>query len=254
MVTGIHHVGIVVRKLDDAYRFWRETLGLPLVREAEIKDQGVRAALLAAGESEIELLEPISSDSGIARYLAKRGEGLHHVCFRTPRVERDLEELRARHVPLIDAAVREGLAGRIAFLHPDACHGVLVELATPPPADAQEESPVRFKRLVIGCRSPQETANTSRALFALPEVEVNNGGPRTMLGWAGGSTLLLVPAGEVGGLAGMVALSMVAPDMPPLIDRLEGARAATLVGAGEVTVEPQSSHGVHLHISRYHFP
>ncbi len=253
MVTAIHHVGIVVRKLGEAYRFWRDTLGLPLVREAEIADQGVRAALLAAGDSEIELLEPTDDDSGIARFLAKRGEGLHHLCFRTPGVDRDLEALRAQNVPLLDAASREGLAGRIAFLHPRACHGVLVELATPPASETALESPVRFKRLVIGCRSPQETASTFQRLFGLPEVEVN-GGPRTMLGWAGGSTLLMVPASEVGGLEGMVALSMVAPDMPPLIDRLDRARAKTLVGAGEITVEPTSSHGVHLHISRYHFP
>ncbi len=253
MVTGIHHVGIVVRRLDDAYRFWRDTLGLPLVREAELADQRVRAALLAAGDSEIELLEP-TGDSGVARFLAKRGEGLHHVCFRTPAVDQDLAALRARQVPLLDGTARNGLAGRIAFLHPGACHGVLVELATPPPADAPPDSPVRFKRLVIGCPSPQDVAVTFRSLFALPDVEVNNGGPRTMLGWAGGSTLLLVPAGEVGGHVGMVALSMVAPDMPPLLERLERANAATLVGAGEITVEPKSSHGVHLHISRYHFP
>src|SRR5262249_43363358 len=99
----------------------------------------------------------------------------------------------------------------------------------------------------------QGTAATYQRLFDLPEVEVN-GGPRTMLGWAGGGTLLMVPAGEVGGMEGMVALSMVAPDMPPLVDRLERAGAATLIGAGEITVEPRSSHGVHLHISRYHFP
>jgi len=90
-------------------------------------------------------------------------------------------------------------------------------------------------------------------LFGLPELEVN-GGPRTMLGWPGGSTLLMVPASEVGGMEGMVALSMVAPEMPPLVARLEKARAAMLLGAGELTVEPRSSHGVHLHISRYHFP
>ena len=253
MVTDIHHVGIVVKNLHEAYRFWRDTLGLPLIREAEIADQGVRAALLAAGDSEIELLEPTTADSGVARFLAKRGEGLHHLCFRTPGVDQDLAALRRQSVPLLDVASREGLAGRIAFLHPRACHGVLVELATPVATEAAVESPVRFKRIVIGCRSPQETATTFRALFGLPEVEVN-GGPRAMLGWAGGGTLLMVPASEVGGFEGMVALSMVAPDMPPLIERLERARAATLVGAGEVTVEPASSHGVHLHISRYHFP
>ena len=75
MVSKIHHVGIVVEKLDHAYTFWRDTLGLPLLREAEIPDQGVRAALLAAGDSEVELLEPIRSDNGVARFLARRGEG-----------------------------------------------------------------------------------------------------------------------------------------------------------------------------------
>jgi hypothetical protein len=112
---------------------------------------------------------------------------------------------------------------------------------------------VRFKRLVIGSPMPHDTAKTYQDLFGLPEVEIN-GGPRTMLGWAGGGTLLMVPAGEVGGMEGMVALSMVAPDLPPLVKRLEKAEAAMLLGAGELTVEPRSSHGVHLHISRYHFP
>jgi hypothetical protein len=148
---------------------------------------------------------------------------------------------------------RHGLAGRIAFLHPKACHSVLVELATPEAGESPAESPVRFKRLVIGSQTPHDAAKSYQDLFGLPEVEIN-GGPRTMLGWAGGGTLLMVPASEVGGMEGMVALSMVAPDLPPLIRRLEKASAALLLGAGELTVEPQSSHGVHLHISRYHFP
>jgi hypothetical protein len=75
-----------------------------------------------------------------------------------------------------------------------------------------------------------------------------------MLGWEGGGTLLMVPASEVGNVEGMVALSMVAPEMPALLGRLRRAGAAMLVGAAEVTIEPRSSHGVHLHISRYHFP
>lgn len=253
MVTDIHHVGIVVKRLRDAYPFWRDTLGLPLVREAEIADQGVRAALLAAGSSEIELLEPTSENSGVARFLARRGEGLHHLCFRTAQVDTDLGALHAQGVPLLDKASRDGLAGRIAFLHPSACHGVLVELATPPDTHATEESPVRFKRIVIGCQAPQEAAGTFQRLFGLPEVEMN-GGPRSMLGWTGGGTLLLVPAGEVGGMEGMVTLSMVAPEIPSLLERLDQAQAQIAIGASELTVYPVSSNGVHLHISRYHFP
>jgi methylmalonyl-CoA/ethylmalonyl-CoA epimerase len=253
MITNIHHVGIVVQRLSEAYRFWCDAVGLPLIREANVPDHGVRAALLAAGDTAIELLEPVSPDSGVARFLAKRGQGLHHVCFHAESVDQELATLRVKQVELIDAVPREGLAGRIAFLSPKACDGVLVELATPTHAEPSVESPVRFKRLVIGCRAPQDTARIYQDLFGLPEVEVN-GGPRTMLGWAGGGTLLMVPAAEVGGMVGMVALSMVAPDMPPLIDRLERVNAAMLTGAGEITVEPKSSHGVHLHVSRYHFP
>jgi methylmalonyl-CoA/ethylmalonyl-CoA epimerase len=223
------------------------------VREATVKEQGVRAALLAAGDSEIELLEPVGPETPVGRFLARRGEGLHHVCFKTEDVAGDLSALTSRNVPLLDRVPRVGLAGRIGFLHPKACHGVLVELATPDAGEAHLESPVRFKRLVIGSPAPHDTAKTYQDLFGLPEVEVN-GGPRTMLGWAGGGTLLMVPAGEVGGMGGMVALSMVAPDMPPLVKQLEAADAALLLGAGELTVEPRSSHGVHLHISRYHFP
>jgi methylmalonyl-CoA/ethylmalonyl-CoA epimerase len=253
MVTNIHHIGIVVESLHTAYRFWRDTLGLPLVKEAEVADQRVRAGLLAAGDSEVELLEPIGGDSGVRRFLAKRGEGLHHLCFETPDVDSAIATLGAQGVVLLDRQPRAGLAGRIAFLHPAAGHGVLVELATPSHAGALPASPVRLKRLVIGCHDPQQAGRDYQRLFGLPEVSIN-GGARTMLGWIGGGTLLMVPAGEVGGLEGLVALSMVAPEMPALVRRLEGTGAAMLVGANEITVEPRSSHGVHLHISRHHFP
>lgn len=253
MVTKIHHVGIVVESLDRAYRFWRDALGLPLVREAEIRDQEVRAALLAAGESEVELLEPTGRETGVARFLAKRGEGLHHLCLQTPDVSEALGILKASSVPLLDKSPRVGLAGRIAFLHPSASHGVLVELATPSHAEPQLDSSVRLKRLVIGCADPHGAAKSYQDLFGLPKVAIN-GGSRTMLGWTGGGTLLMVPAGEVGGLEGMVALSMVDPDIDPLLGRLDEVNARILRGAGEITVDPQSSHGVHLHISRYHFP
>src|SRR5712691_7913409 len=98
MIKKIHHVGIVVESLSRAYRFWRDALGLPLAREAEIADQGVRAALLSAGDSEIELLEPTRADTGVARFLDKHGEGLHHVCFETPEVGAELADLQTRGV------------------------------------------------------------------------------------------------------------------------------------------------------------
>lgn len=131
MIRKIHHVGVVVRDMEQAIRFWRDTLGMRVYKLETIEDQGVKAALLTLGDSEIELLEPVVEDNGIARYLQSRGEGLHHICFEVDSVDRDLDALKSRQIELIDQAPRIGLAGRICFLHPRAMHGALVELCEP---------------------------------------------------------------------------------------------------------------------------
>jgi len=245
----IHHVGIVVNRLQDAYHFYRDTLGLPLIKEATTPDQHVRAALLGAGESEIELLEPLDSTSGIGRFLARRGEGLHHLCFDTPDIVKTLTSLKEMGAELLDAAPRAGLAGQIAFVHPKACCGVLVELATPSATAAEVPSPVRLKRLVVGAADVRRASDVLRSLFGLEEVAMN-GGPRSMLA-VGRGAVLVVPAEEVGGMEGLVALSMLAEDFPALAEAFTRAGTSVLRGTGEVTVQPSSSHGVNLHISRY---
>ena len=246
----IHHVGIVVTRLEEAYRFYRDTLGLPLIKEATIPDQHVRAVLLGAGESEIELFEPLEPSSGIGRFLARRGEGLHHLCFDTPDIVKTLTSLKEMRVELLDETPRPGLAGQIAFVHPRACGGVLVELATPSSAEADDlPAPLRLKRLVIGASDVRRASDTLRSHFGLEEVAMN-GGPRTMLA-VGRGAVLVVPAEEVGGIEGLVALSMVAEDFPNLTDAFTRAGTSFLRGTGEVTVQPASSHGVNLHISRY---
>ena len=132
MLTRVHHVGLVVRRLEDGLAFWQDLLGLRVSKQASVQDQGVRAALLPIGRSEIELLEPINSNGGVAKFLERRGEGLHHVCFETPDVTAELAAARGKGLPLIDEAPRPGLAGTICFLHPKGTRGVLVEFATPP--------------------------------------------------------------------------------------------------------------------------
>lgn len=131
MIKRLHHVCIVVRSLEQAYRFYRDTLGLPLHKEATLEDQGVKAAVLTLGDCEIELLEPIDPEGGVARFLERRGEGLHHICFQTDDVRGELAGLRERGVELIDQEPRRGLAGLVCFVHPQAHRGVLVELAQP---------------------------------------------------------------------------------------------------------------------------
>ena len=131
MIDKIHHVGIAVHDLDEALRFYRDTLGLHVQAQETIEDQGVRAAFLTIGESEIELLEPTSPEANMAKFLERKGEGLHHICFQTRDVDGDLETLTGKGVQLVDQKSRLGLAGMICFLHPKASRGVLVELATP---------------------------------------------------------------------------------------------------------------------------
>jgi len=131
MIKKVHHVGVVVRDMEQAMRFYRDTLGLPVHKLQTIQEQGVEAALLTLGDSEIELLEPVVPDTGIARYLERKGEGLHHVCFQVDDVERALFDLKEKGTELIDQQTRIGIAGRICFLHPTAMDGTLVELCQP---------------------------------------------------------------------------------------------------------------------------
>jgi methylmalonyl-CoA/ethylmalonyl-CoA epimerase len=131
MLKKIHHVGLVVPNLEQAMALWRDLLGLHLTKTAVIQDQGVKAALLNAGGSEIELLEPLEPDNAVGKFLSRRGGGLHHVCFETDDVASELEAARAKGIQLIDQKARPGLAGMICFLHPKATHGVLVEYAQP---------------------------------------------------------------------------------------------------------------------------
>jgi methylmalonyl-CoA/ethylmalonyl-CoA epimerase len=132
MIDRIHHVGVVVRSADAALGFFRDVMGLPVTEDRVVEEQGVRGVLLGLGENEIELLEPTRADTGVARYLESRGETMHHICFHTDDVEGELARLKGLGVDLIDETPRDGLAGRIAFIHPKAMHGVLVELAQPP--------------------------------------------------------------------------------------------------------------------------
>ena len=132
MIKGIDHVGIAVKSIDEAKKFWVDTLGLTLLRIEEVSEQKVRVAILEAGETTIELLEPTSPDSPIQRFIEKRGEGLHHLTLQTDHLAERLKELKGANVGLIDEQPRVGAGGaRIAFLHPKSAHGVLVELCEP---------------------------------------------------------------------------------------------------------------------------
>ncbi len=124
----LDHIGIVVRDLQRALEVYESALDLPLKEIVEITDQEVRVAFLPLGESNIELVQPISDDTGIARYLEKQGEGIHHICIEVEDIEAALSRLRDHDVQLIDQQPRQGAHGRVAFIHPKGTHGVLLEL------------------------------------------------------------------------------------------------------------------------------
>jgi methylmalonyl-CoA/ethylmalonyl-CoA epimerase len=128
----IHHVAVLVEQLDPAVAFWRDALGLELEVVQEMAGDRVRIAFLPIGESKIELVEPTDDSTGVARFLAKNGEGFHHVCFEVANLAETLLRLEIDGIELIDTAPRKGAEGPVAFLHPRSCHGVLVELIEAP--------------------------------------------------------------------------------------------------------------------------
>ena len=129
MKATLDHVGIAVSDLRASLRFFQDAIGLELEAPQEVASQRVRAHFLQAGDATIELLEATADDSPVARFIAKRGPGLHHVALRVEDIVAALAELKARGVRLIDETPRPGAHGSlVAFLHPSSTHGVLVEL------------------------------------------------------------------------------------------------------------------------------
>lgn len=125
----IDHLGIAVRSISDSLAFYRDALGLEVAQTETVEDQGVEVVLLPVGEARIELLEPISENTPVGRFIAKRGEGLHHICYEVEDLASKLQDLRSRGVRLLDGYPRRGVEGKlVAFLHPAGANGVLVEL------------------------------------------------------------------------------------------------------------------------------
>lgn len=128
----IHHVALVVADIDRSLGFWRDMLGLPVDLVVHMEPDRSTIAFLPVGESKVELVQPTDDTTGVARFLAAKGEGFHHVCFEVANLSEALMRLEMDGVELIDSAPRKGGEGPVAFLHPRSCHGVLVELIEAP--------------------------------------------------------------------------------------------------------------------------
>ena len=132
MYLKVDHIGIAVRSLRDALRVYESALGFGVERIEAVPTQKTRTAMLPVGETRIELLEAMDEDSPIARFLAKRGEGIHHICFQVRDIVAEIRKLQSEGVRLIDETPRPGAGGNlIAFIHPSSTGGVLIELSQP---------------------------------------------------------------------------------------------------------------------------
>jgi methylmalonyl-CoA/ethylmalonyl-CoA epimerase len=128
-IMKVDHIGIATRQIDEALAFWRDALGLQVDFTEEVTGQGVRVAMLPVGETHIELLEPLTQDSSVGKFLQKRGPGIHHVAVRVTDIRASLAQLKEKGTRLIDETPRSGAGGcLVAFVHPSSANGVLLEL------------------------------------------------------------------------------------------------------------------------------
>lgn len=124
----INHIAIVVENIEDSLGFWQDALGLTMGKIQDVPQEGVQVAFLDVGESHIELVQPTTEDSGIAKYLAKKGQGMHHICLEVDDIALALEQMTNKGIELINETARERDGRKYAFIHPKSTGGVLVEL------------------------------------------------------------------------------------------------------------------------------
>ena len=129
MIKNFNHVAIAVNNLDETLSIFESLFGLKPSKIEDVPDQGVKAALIPIGSGEIELLEPIDPNGGVAKFLEKKGEGVHHICLEVDNTDEELKSLADKGVQLIDKVGRKGLAGKVGFIHPKSTKGVLIEIA-----------------------------------------------------------------------------------------------------------------------------
>ncbi len=134
-VNYIDHVGVAVKNIDTALAFFKKVFDVPDADIELMEDQGVRACLIEVGQTRLELLEPTGPESGVGRFIERRGEGLHHLAFNVTDISGKLQTLQTLGVDLIDQTPREGLSGTIAFVHPRSVFGILTELVESDPKE-----------------------------------------------------------------------------------------------------------------------
>ena len=228
MITGLHHVAVVLPDADLALKFFRDLMGLTVTADQVVEEQGVRGVLLACGENEIELLQPTRADTGVSRFLDSRGPTLHHFCFSTDDIRGELALIEALGLEIIDKTPRVGLAGEVAFIHPRSMHGVLVELAQPP-AGAHASTAKGFDHLAVRVSDLQAAAKRWNDVVGLPLV--NTIGPSDT-----GTLIGQMPTGQC-------MVELIAPATPEaalakqIAENGEGAASMVAIEVQDIAAE-----------------
>ena len=133
MLLGISHIGIAVRNLEEAIKAFVNAFGTEQGQVHRSPEAGMNAIMLSVGNDHLELMEPVGTEGPIAKFIESRGEGVHHICLEVDDIDRELASLSSRGVRLVDMEARQGIEGKIAFIHPKATSGVLIELVEKAP-------------------------------------------------------------------------------------------------------------------------
>ncbi|MQF48463.1 methylmalonyl-CoA epimerase [SAR202 cluster bacterium AC-647-N09_OGT_505m] len=168
MFQRIDHVGVAVRSLEKAAKKFEDLLGLTVTDWEEVEDQQLIAALVPTMDVRFELMQPTSEDSVVGRFLERRGEGVHHICFEVDDIEAEIEDLKGREVQLIQGAPREGFVGLVEFVHPRAASGVLVEIAQVN-RRTSASTDLRLGAVTIAARDVNAAADVWKRNFSMPD-------------------------------------------------------------------------------------
>ena len=230
MITDLHHVGIAVRDLDVALAFYRDALGLAVAKEGEMPARGVRVAMLAAGRSYLEVIQPIRDDSPFAEHIAKRGEGLHHVALWSTDVDADVAKLRNLNVPLTDEEPREGFTGRLSYLAPEAFGGAQIEVVQPEAAFAGKgsagEGHVRkIDHVVLRVPSVTEVSEHLDAWLGVPTKRTMERGQQAFAFMRPGEVVIEVIGPAGGGEPGSGVVAGLAFEVRGIDDLTDQVRA-----------------------------
>lgn len=260
MITDVHHVGIAVRDLDEALALYRDTLGLPCVKRGEMPARGVRVAMLAAGRSYLEVIQPVDESSPFARSIAERGEGLHHVALWSTDVAADVAKLRAAGVPLEDREPRDGFTGRLSYLHASAFDGALIEVVEPEAAlsvgtAAVEESGhiTRVDHVVLRVPSVAAVSEHFDAWFGVPTKRTMERGEQAFAFMRPGDVVIEVIGPKTGGEPGSGRIAGLAFQVREIDALTEHVRAKgypigephpALQGGRIVSIHPTGACGV----------